>query len=90
MVSVTDPYGCILGFLDQSRYFFFQVGPQLYWVDPIPNPLLLRKSGSAGNQPWTSKSAARNSNHYTTEVVLYNLTLKVSEVKNVLTENVPL
>jgi hypothetical protein len=25
VVSVTDPYGRILGFLDQSRYFFFQV-----------------------------------------------------------------
>jgi hypothetical protein len=24
MVSVTDSYRCILGFLDQSRYFFFQ------------------------------------------------------------------
>jgi hypothetical protein len=21
VVSVTDPYGCILGFLDRSRYF---------------------------------------------------------------------
>jgi hypothetical protein len=30
VVSVTDPYGSILGFLDQSRYFFFQVAPQLY------------------------------------------------------------
>jgi hypothetical protein len=28
MVSVTDPYGSILGFLDRSRYFFFQVAPQ--------------------------------------------------------------
>jgi hypothetical protein len=28
--SVTDPYGRILGFLDRSRYFFFQVAPQLY------------------------------------------------------------
>jgi hypothetical protein len=28
--SVTDPYGSILGFLDRSRYFFFQVAPQLY------------------------------------------------------------
>jgi hypothetical protein len=27
MVSVTGPYGRILGFLD---YFFFQVAPQLY------------------------------------------------------------
>jgi hypothetical protein len=29
-VSVTDPYDRILGFLDRSRYLFFQVGPQLY------------------------------------------------------------
>jgi hypothetical protein len=28
--SVTVPYGRILGFLDRSRYFFFQVAPQLY------------------------------------------------------------
>jgi hypothetical protein len=48
VVSVTNPYGRILGFLDRSRYFFFQVAPQLYsrgWVDPVPYPLLLRKSG---------------------------------------------
>jgi hypothetical protein len=30
VVSLTDPYGRILGFLDRSRYFFFQVPPQLY------------------------------------------------------------
>jgi hypothetical protein len=30
VVSVTDPYGRNLGFLDRSRYFFFQVAPQLY------------------------------------------------------------
>jgi hypothetical protein len=30
VVSVIDTYGRILGFLDQSRYFFFQVAPQLY------------------------------------------------------------
>jgi hypothetical protein len=30
MVSVADPYGSILSFLDRSRYFFFQVAPQLY------------------------------------------------------------
>jgi hypothetical protein len=43
-----------LDFLDRSRYFFFQVAPQLSsrgWVDPVPDPPLLRKSGSAGN--WT-------------------------------------
>jgi hypothetical protein len=30
IVSVTDPYGRILGFLDPSRYFFFQIALQLY------------------------------------------------------------
>jgi CBS-domain-containing membrane protein len=30
VVSVTDIYGRILGFLNRSRYFFFQVAPQLY------------------------------------------------------------
>jgi hypothetical protein len=30
VVSVTDPHGRILGFLDRSRYYFFQVAPQLY------------------------------------------------------------
>jgi hypothetical protein len=30
MVSVTDPYGRNLGFVDRNRYFFFQVAPQLY------------------------------------------------------------
>jgi hypothetical protein len=42
-----------LGFLDRSRYFSFQVAPRLSsrgWVDPVPDSLLLRKSGSAGNR----------------------------------------
>jgi hypothetical protein len=30
VVSVTDPYGRNLGFLDRSRYFLFQVAPHLY------------------------------------------------------------
>jgi hypothetical protein len=30
VVSVIDPYGRILGFLDKSRYFFYQAAPQLY------------------------------------------------------------
>jgi hypothetical protein len=30
VVSVTDLCGRILDFLDRSRYFFFQVAPQLY------------------------------------------------------------
>jgi hypothetical protein len=66
VVSVTDPYGRIREILDRSHYFFFQVAPQLYsrgWVDPVPDPLLLRKSGSAGNWTRTSGSVARNSDH---------------------------
>jgi hypothetical protein len=42
-----------LGFLDRSRYFFIQVVPQLSsrgWVDPVPDTLLLRKSGRFVNR----------------------------------------
>jgi hypothetical protein len=63
VVSVTDPFCRILTFLDRSRYLFFQVAPQLYsrgWVDPVPDPLLLTKSGSAENRTQTSGSVARN------------------------------
>jgi hypothetical protein len=66
VISVTDPYGRILGFLDRSRYVFFQVAAQLYsrgWVDPVPDPLLLRKSGSSGNRTQTSGYVARNYDH---------------------------
>jgi hypothetical protein len=47
-----------LSFLDQSRYFSFKlllIYPHTRWLDPVPDPLLLRKSGSAGNRiqdPW--------------------------------------
>jgi hypothetical protein len=55
VLSATDPHCHILNFLDRSHYYVFQVAPQLYsrgWVDPVPDPLLLRKSGSAGNRTW--------------------------------------
>jgi hypothetical protein len=32
-------------------------------VDPVPDPLLLRKSGGAGNRNRTSGSVARDSDH---------------------------
>jgi hypothetical protein len=54
VVSVTDPYGRILGFLVRSRYFTLQAAPQLYLrglVGPVPDPLLLRKYGSTGIEP---------------------------------------
>jgi hypothetical protein len=66
VVSVTDTSGRILEFLDRSRCFFFQAAPQLYsrgQVDPVPGPLLLRKSGRAGNRTSASGSVARNSDH---------------------------
>jgi hypothetical protein len=64
VVNVTYLYGSIIGFRDRSLYFFFQVAPQLY-----SDPLLLRKSGSAGNRTRTSGSVTRNSDHQTTEAV---------------------
>jgi hypothetical protein len=39
-------------------------------VDPVPNLLLLKKTGSAGNRTGTSGSVARNFDHYTTEAVI--------------------
>jgi hypothetical protein len=44
-------------------------------VDPVPDPLFLRKSSSAGNRTRTSESVARNSDHYTTEAVHKDETL---------------
>jgi hypothetical protein len=76
VVSTTDPYGLILAFLNRCCYFFFQEAPQLYsrgYVDPVPDPLVLRKSSNAGNRTWTYGSAARNSDHYTTEAVYFLL-----------------
>jgi hypothetical protein len=65
-------YGRILDFLDRSRYFFFQVAPQLYSrgrVDPVPDPVLLRKSGSARTRTRTPGSVGKNSDHWTAEAV---------------------
>jgi hypothetical protein len=48
-----NPTTVNLSFLDLSRYFFFQVASHLTsrgWVDPVSEPLLLRKSGIAGNR----------------------------------------
>jgi hypothetical protein len=54
VVSPTkSPTAVNFGFLDRSCYFSSQVATQLSsrgWVDPVPDPLLLRKSGSAWNR----------------------------------------
>jgi hypothetical protein len=53
VVSVANLHSRNFDFIDRSRYYFFQVAPQMSsrgWVDPVPDPLLLRKSSSAGNR----------------------------------------
>jgi hypothetical protein len=45
-------------------------------VDPVPDPLLLRKSGRDGDRTRTSGLAARTSDHQTTEAVLLLMTEK--------------
>jgi hypothetical protein len=42
-------------------------------VDPVPDPLLLRKPNRAGIKTGTSGSVARNSDHKTTEAVLLDV-----------------
>jgi hypothetical protein len=36
VVNATDPHGLILGFLDRSRYFYFQVAPQPHEAEWTP------------------------------------------------------
>jgi hypothetical protein len=58
--------------IHKAVLFSFQVAPQLYsrgWMDPVPDPMPLRKSGSEGNRTRASGSVARNYDHYTIEVV---------------------
>jgi hypothetical protein len=53
----------VFSFSRQEPLLFHQVAPQLYsrgWVDPVPDPLLLRKSDIARNRTWTSGSVDRN------------------------------
>ena len=53
MVSATVPHGRESLFSGPKPLLFIQVAPPLTsrgWVDLVPDPLLLRKSGSAGNR----------------------------------------
>jgi hypothetical protein len=48
-----SPRPLISIFYTRSRYLSLQVAPQLYsrgYVNPVPDPILLRKFGSAGNR----------------------------------------
>jgi hypothetical protein len=46
-------------------------------VDPVPDPLLLRKSGSAENRSRTSGSVVRKSDHWTTEAAIKRYTFLI-------------
>jgi hypothetical protein len=54
-------------------------------VDPVPDPLLLRKSGSAGNRTRTSGSVASNSDTasetFHSEILAYLVTQDFSFVR---------
>jgi hypothetical protein len=66
VVSVKDPYSRILAFLDQSRYIFFQVAPQLYsrgWVDPFQIHYFSANLVVPGIEPGASGYVARNSDY---------------------------
>jgi hypothetical protein len=39
-------------------------------VDPVPDPLVLKKSCNAENRTLTSESVARNTDHETTEAIM--------------------
>jgi hypothetical protein len=81
MVTATNPYSRILGFLERSRYYFFQVDPQSFsrgWVDPVPDPLLLRKSGSAGIEPRPLELWPLNHRGGPTQRIIMKILLKAS------------
>jgi hypothetical protein len=64
--STADPLQLYSRLSRPQPLIFLPVAPQLYsrgWVDPVPDPLLLRKFGSTGNRTRTSGSVARNFGH---------------------------
>jgi hypothetical protein len=63
MVSVTDPYCCILGFLDMSRYFFFQVAPHEAEWTPFQTYYFTENLVMPRIEPGPLGSVARNSDH---------------------------
>jgi hypothetical protein len=63
VVSVTDPYGLILGFLDRSRYFCLQVSPQEAEWTPFQTHYFSQNLVEPGIEPGTSGSVAWNSDH---------------------------
>jgi hypothetical protein len=59
-------------------------------LDPVPDPLLLRKSGGAGDRTRTSGSVARNSEHWTTEEVIHHFTQTTFQILTEVTTKINL
>jgi hypothetical protein len=62
----------VKGTIKVLHLLFLEIASQLSsrgLVDPVPDPLLLRKPGSAGNRTRTSGFVGRNSDQSTTETV---------------------
>jgi hypothetical protein len=88
VVSATNPHGRNLDFLDRSRYFFLTTCSSIVLrrlSGPRPDPLLLRKSGSAGNRARISGSVARNSDNWTTEAVCHSRSASIFPVSSIRT-----
>jgi hypothetical protein len=67
------PYVRNLGFLDRSRYLFFQVGTDEAEWTPFQTYYFSENLVSPGDEPGTSGSVGRNSDHYKIEVVIARL-----------------
>jgi hypothetical protein len=74
---MTDPYGSVSGFLDRSRYYFFQVAPRLHTYEakwtPFQTHYFSENLVAPGIETRASGFAARNSGHQTTEAVYFLL-----------------
>jgi hypothetical protein len=82
------PMAVNIGFLDPSRYFSIQVAPQLSsqgWVDPVPDPLLLRKSGSVGNRTrdlWFCSQELLPLDHRGGPIIIYIISIMICQPKS--------
>jgi hypothetical protein len=80
VVSLTDPYGRILGFSRQDPLLFLPNSSSIVLTECTPfKSHYSQKSGSAGNLTRTSGSVVRNSDHETTYD--YNYDVKEDEIK---------
>jgi hypothetical protein len=67
MVSATDPYGYILGFLDWSRYYLFKSSSSIVLMilswSPFQTHNFSKNLVAPGKKPGTFEFGARHSDH---------------------------